>query len=104
MRNSDAKFACEPRSELIFVCLATNAADRNFSNFVFNAVKYLAWLAMRNSHPKNGHNHASLYEPLSRPREKCIVVLVGVGKASESSCHSVKMSSYLVTSQSMSFS
>ena len=64
MRNSDAKFACEPRSELMLACLAKNAADRNFSNFAFNAVKYLAWLAMRYSHPKNGHNHASLYEPL----------------------------------------
>ena len=64
MRNSGAKFPCEPRwSELILACLAKNAANRNFSNFAFNAVKYLAWLAMRNSHPKNGHNHARLYEP-----------------------------------------
>ena len=42
MRDSDTKFACEPRSELILACFANNAACRNFSNFAFYATKLLS--------------------------------------------------------------
>ena len=61
--NCIALFAFQTR---ISTCLGSQSEkcnDRIFLILHFTHLKYLAWFAMRNSHPKNASNLASLYEP-----------------------------------------
>ena len=83
MRNSDANFACEPRSELILACFAKNAADRNFSNFAFYASEVLTLVRNANYAMRFTHVCTSLKQsfvslknwPL-RPEVKAKVFLI----------------------------